>query len=581
VIEAATGAGKSHIIAALAEWINSYGNKKVLCLAPSKELTEQNHSKFLATGEPASIYCASLGKSLAHDVVFGTPQTVLNSIDKLGSKFAAVIVDECHGITPTIKTIIYKLKQHNPKLRVVGLSATPYRLGSGYIYAYDENGTPVPESQALNPYFNTLIHRVTARELIGKGFLTPPVAHDHQAESYRTQSMQLNKMGQFNAKDVEQAFEGHGRKTSMIVAEIVELSRARQGVIIFAATIHHAEEIMASLPVHNSAIVTGKTKKKDREDIIRSFKNKKIKYLVNVSVLTTGFDAPHVDVVAILRATESVGLLQQIIGRGLRLDDNKDDCLILDYAENIERHCPDGDVFNPQIKAVPSSSGSEAIKAVCPLCATPNEFSARPNPDEFNSDINGYFVDLLGDRIKNENEQEVPSHFGRRCLGQEIINGVAERCDYRWTYKECPDCEHENDIAARRCAACDAELVDPNEKLRLEFQRIKADPYSLSTDAVISWKPSKFISRAGNETLRVDYVTECRAFSVWYLPKKRNLWSSLCLAVYGKEAPDVDTFMKYVNTHGKMPKTISVRKDKTSNYFNVYSHNRPVDECPN
>ena len=78
LIEAATGAGKSLIIASIAEWIHTNSGKKGLCLAPSKELITQNHKKSLATGNPASIYCASVTKSLTHDVVFGSPRTVLN-----------------------------------------------------------------------------------------------------------------------------------------------------------------------------------------------------------------------------------------------------------------------------------------------------------------------------------------------------------------------------------------------------------------------------------------------------------------------------------------------------------------------
>ena len=102
--------------------------------------------------------------------------------------------------------------------------------------------------------------------------------------------------------------------------------------MLFAATVRHAEEVMASLPPDLSAMITGDTPKGERASIIARFKARRIKYLVNVAVLTTGFDAPHVDVIAILRKTESVGLLQQIIGRGLRLHDDKRDCLVLDYA---------------------------------------------------------------------------------------------------------------------------------------------------------------------------------------------------------------------------------------------------------
>lgn len=112
ILDLATGAGKSHVISAIANWLQRTSGKKVLCLAPSRELVEQNREKYLKTGNPASLYCASLGKDMKHDVVFGSPQTVKNSIDKFGDKFCAIIIDEAHGITPTIKDIIAHIKSH-------------------------------------------------------------------------------------------------------------------------------------------------------------------------------------------------------------------------------------------------------------------------------------------------------------------------------------------------------------------------------------------------------------------------------------------------------------------------------------
>lgn len=111
-IEAATGAGKSHIIAAVADTIHAMsGGKHVLCLAPSAELVKQNAEKFKLAGAKCSIFSASAGeKSLRHPVVFGTPGTVINSIKRFGSEFAAVVIDECHGVTPTVKSIIEEMK---------------------------------------------------------------------------------------------------------------------------------------------------------------------------------------------------------------------------------------------------------------------------------------------------------------------------------------------------------------------------------------------------------------------------------------------------------------------------------------
>lgn len=587
VIEAATGAGKSHIIAALAEWLNEKTGKKVLCLAPSKELVQQNHEKFLQTGTPASIYCASISRSLRHDVVFASPKTVLNSIGAFCDQFVAVIVDECHGVTPTIKKIIADLKEKQKNLRVIGLSATPYRLNDGFIYQYGEDGQPVPEDKTRDPYFHQLIYRITAHELIGRGFLTKPSVGIIGADSYDTAGLQLNKMGNFDAKQVEQTFEGRGRLTSAIVADFVSLSAGRRGVIVFAATVQHAQEIMESLPPENSRIIHGNTKPKEREQIIKDYKAMRFKYLVNVSVLTTGFDAPHVDVVVVMRATESVSLMQQIFGRGLRLFDGKDDCLILDYAKNIERHCPEGDIFNPDIKAAYKSEGKLQLEICCPMCSSVNIFSGRQNPDNFEVSADGYFVDLAGQKIiDQETEKAMPAHFGRRCFGQ-IVNGKnSSRCEYRWSLKECPDCGHENDIAARYCENCKAELVDPNTKLVLEFKRMKSDPHILSTDNVLSWRCQEWLSKSGNTTLRVDYTTEYATFSAWYSPDSRSQrkqweWSDLCQAVFGVYKSSVQDFMDGVDGfEADMPRTITAKKNRDSGFYEVFGHNKPEDKEP-
>jgi len=184
MIEAATGAGKSHIIAELAKTVHEMSGKHVLCIAPSKELVEQNHAKY--PGD-ASFFSASVGiKCREHPVVFGTPVTVLNSIERFGNEIAMIIIDECHGITPTIRKIIDRIPNHN--MRVVGMSATPYRLGSGYVFKQWENGGQA----GTNGFFTRCVYRIRAHELIDQGYLTPPVIGDLNAESYKTKHLQLN-----------------------------------------------------------------------------------------------------------------------------------------------------------------------------------------------------------------------------------------------------------------------------------------------------------------------------------------------------------------------------------------------------
>ncbi len=568
VIEAPTGAGKSHIIEALASELHRVSKgKHVLCVAPSAELVVQNREKYLATGQPASIMSASAGGScMRHPVVFGTPGTIKNKIHAFGSQFCAVVVDECHRITPTVKRIIESIRDKNPYLRVIGLSATPYRLGSGYVYAMDQNGKPMGEQATKEPYFTALVYKISAYELIENGYLTPPVIGAIGADSYETLGMELNRTGNFNSADVDRAFHGHGRKTSRIIADVVAQSKNREGVMIFAATIQHAEECMASLPPGLSAIVTGSTGKEDRRRILERFKAKEIKYLVNVSVLTTGFDAAHVDVIAILRATESVALLQQIIGRGLRIDDEKKDCLVLDYAQNIERHCPDGDVFNPEITAAFTSGEQFTIEAECAECGTVNRFSGRKNPDGFEVDKYGYFVDLAGSHVETP-QGPMPAHYGRRCQGLLKRGATHVQCPSRWTSKKCPHCDEDNDIAARYCSGCIGELIDPGDKLVIEFKAFKKDPTRIQTDKVVNWEIKPVVTRKGNECLVVTYTTEYRSFSVWLHKEIKG----------GRLKAEYDQFCDATEGGIEMPETVTYRKDNETGFYRVFDYGRPAD----
>jgi DNA repair protein RadD len=573
LIEAPTGAGKSLIIAALARDLHAIsGCKHILCIAPSAELVQQNHEKYLATGNPASMFSASAGEvSLRHPVVFGTPQTIKNKLRRFGSQFCAVIVDECHRITPTVKFIIEQMREANQNLRVIGLSATPYRLGSGYIYQIGPDGMPAPDWQCRDPYFMACVYQISAHSLIDQGYLSRPLIGTIAADHYDTSKLQLNRRGQFDAADIDRAFHGHGRKTSAIIGDIVEQSKGRKGVMIFAATVQHAEECLASLPPKLSALVTGKTGQAERAEILKRFKAREIKYLVNVAVLTTGFDASHVDLVALLRATESVSLLQQIIGRGLRIDPGKADCLILDYAENLDRHCPDGDIFTPNVIAAGQSSGSESIEVICPKCSTPQMFSKRPNPNHYEISDSGYFLEADGLPVVTEFEpvQPVPAHFGRRCRGLDIKAGRPVECDYRWSLKVCRACGEENDIAARYCTGCKGELIDPNEKLKISFKAKKRDPSLPQCDEVLEWQTSRTVSQRGNECEMVKVKTPYRSFTVW-------------LQINGKSekaGKDWNWYCKATENGTKAPRTIAYIKEP-SGFYRLIGYNLQPDVSP-
>lgn len=460
VIVIPTGGGKSHVVAELATILCQLTKKKILCTAPSADLVIQNTKKYKATGHNASVFCASAGmKSLKEDVIFGSPLSLLNSVDKLGV-FGAIILDECDLISKTVRTLIENLKVKNPLIRIIGLTATPYRMGMGYIYGIHYQNAFVADT--FQPYFYKCTYEAYAHDLLANGYLTKPLLGKN-ALKYETSGLILDKKGKFDQHSVEEAFIGQGRLTSDIVADIVRTTQGYNGVIIFAQTIQHAEEIMESLPKHISGIVHSKIKTNKR--VMKLFEQKYIKYIVNVDCLTVGIDWPHVDCIALLRRTESSRLLQQIIGRGLRLEAGKEYCLILDYADNFPTHFPNGDPFDPKIKAK-APNEAEKIPAVCPDCSHENMFAMRPNDAGYGYHENGYFMwEDTGDIVQDQEERPVPSHFGRRCFG---LLKKDQRCSYKWTFKACEECEHENDISARYCQSCKKELIDPNEKLTLE-----------------------------------------------------------------------------------------------------------------
>ncbi|MDC0612095.1 DEAD/DEAH box helicase [Vibrio sp.] len=437
VVVLPTGAGKSLVIAELARLAKG----RVLVLAHVKELVEQNHAKYEGYGLQASIYSAGLGrKETEQQVIFASIQSVANNLDDFKNQFSLLIIDECHRVPENRETSYQKVIQHlidiNPGIKILGLTATPYRLGLGWIYQYHSKGLIRSEEPR---FFYECIYELPIQYLLDDGFLTPARVLDAPVLSYDFSQLSHSKTGVYKESDLNQIISKNERATPQIVQQIETMAENKQGVMVFAATVRHAEEIQNLLPTANSALITGSTPVSERDSIINAFKQRDIKYLVNVSVLTTGFDAPHVDLIAILRPTASVSLYQQIIGRGLRLSEGKDECLILDYAGNQY------DLFQPEIGEPKPTADSELITVPCPACGFNNSFWGK-------LDSNGYLIE----------------HYGRKCRGffTDEDTGEREHCDYRFRAKYCRDCGAENDIAARVCNQCDATLVDPDKKLK-------------------------------------------------------------------------------------------------------------------
>lgn len=433
-----TGAGKSLVIAELAK----IAKGRVLILAHVKELVEQNYQKYTTYGLEAGIFSASLGKKdWNQKAIFGSVQSVARAPKDFFSGFSLLIIDECHRVAEEGATqyqeVIQVLRERNLNICILGLTATPYRLGMGWIYEYSHLGEIKTEQ---NRFFKQCVFELPLSYMIKNKFLTTPVKVDIPVTSYDFSELsEKNRM--YTLREVEELLKNQKRLTPLIVSNIVDITERfqRQGVMIFSTSVKHAEEILSYLPEGQAKLVLGDTEITTRDNIIENFKNRKFKYLVNVSVLTTGFDAPHVDVIAILRPTESNSLYQQIVGRGLRLNVDKTDCFVLDYTGMGH------DIYKPEISDKKPAKESVPVIVPCPVCGHENNFWG--------------LVDIEGDVIE---------HFGRKCRGatQNSATLVIKPCGYRFRYKLCHACGEENDITARECGKCKAILIDADSKLK-------------------------------------------------------------------------------------------------------------------
>jgi DNA repair protein RadD len=472
VIVLPTGAGKSLVIAEMAR----IAKGRVLVLAHVKELVDQNHKKYESYNLEAGVYSAGLNKKESKQkVIFGSIQSIVRVDDSFFDDFTLLIIDECHRVSleadSQYATVIKKLKEKNKNICILGLTATPYRLGLGWIYNFGHDGsTHTKETR----FFKQCVYELSLEYMIKNKYLTPPVKVDIPVTCY--DFSELTESGRmYTIAQVEELLKQQRRLTPLIIKNIIDITENynRQGVMIFSSTVKHAKEILESLPDGDARIVLGDTEDCERDKIIEEFKNRNFKYLVNVSVLTTGFDAPHVDVIAILRPTESVSLYQQIIGRGLRLDAGKKDCFVLDYTGMGHN------IYSPEVSDKKAVSESVAVIVDCPKCGYENDFWG--------------IVDLDGDVVE---------HFGRKCRGgtQDPNTYEIKPCDYRFRFKLCNKCASENDITARECNSCGNVLIDADSKLKQA--KLSKNSHVLKPDTI---QMEERKDKNGNPFLEIKY----------------------------------------------------------------------------
>lgn len=538
VLVLTTAAGKSIVVAMLANVVQKAG-KRVLCLAPNGDLVRQNAEKYRATGNNCSIFSASLNrKHTGHPVVFATPLSVINSLDDFIDEYALLIIDEAQGVSEddetTYQRIIAHLSAKNPRLRVLGLTATPMR---GKTKLVGKGRT-----------FEHVIHELPHHVLSGMGWVVP-FSLGYVKTHYDLAKLKAQSNGKFKQSEVDHETLGKERLTRQIIEDDIRImdEQGRKCAMVFAASVKHAKEIISYLPEVEAIMITGQTAKGERRDELDEARKGNWRFLVTVTALGTGTDVPICDTIIFLRATESIGLLLQFMGRGCRLYDaswrhspaelnwkhsdyrGKTDCLILDHGENIERFSLDDDLTITGLvdEKNKQDANDEFFPVECPECGTVNR------------------------------------HTAQRCVGT-TVEGV--RCSYRFIFKECVHCGVHNSPSARYCWKCEGELIDPNEKLTRAAAVSIGTPFQV---AVIEMSLRSHY-KGESHTLRVDYkcTDGSKTFTVSEFKKPGSYpWHKWTQSVKASGNTIENVIMEAATL--QVPTRLMVKRRKGSKYHEV------------
>lgn len=371
VVSLPTGAGKSLCIADLIKHLELDNN--ILVLSHVKEILEQNAKTITDyTGMNVSVNSSMLGRREIGGITVAGIQSVFRDTEMF-SLFDVVIIDEAHRISPEEGTMYQKFFSGIGKHTRVGFTATAFRLGTGYIFG-DTSDT----------LFDALVYDYSTRdkftELVKAGYLCPLTTKRTKLEMDTSKVKMIG--GDFSSKSLSEEFDRIG-VTNKAIKEILAAGANRKKWMIFAIDINHAEHIAevlirSGIPtcvVHSKMSESGF----DRNRIIEDLRNGKYRCVVNIDILTTGYDDSGIDLIACLRPTCSPVLHVQSLGRGSRIEDGKDNCLVLDFAGNTARLGPINDVL-VKVKGKGKGNG-EPITKTCPECDSILAVAVRKCPD--------------------------------------------------------------------------------------------------------------------------------------------------------------------------------------------------------
>jgi DNA repair protein RadD len=365
-----TGAGKSLVMALLIQrWFAVCPNMRVMVLAHRKELVEQNAAELAGVDSslPIGVFSAALRRrDTRKQITFASIDSVAKRADDFPPQ-DVLLIDEAHRIPirgeGKYRKFIDAMTARNPSLRIVGLTATPYRMGTGSICDKDY-------------ILNHICYEARIGDLIDKGYLARirTVAGDHSTLDLKGVK---KTAGEFNLRDLSLRVD-KDEVVAQAVRDMVNKVRSdsRKSVIVFCINVEHCKHVARELTKYGIAApyIVGSTPIAERERLVEEFKAGRHQFMLSVDCFFEGFNAKRVDCVVMLRPTQSRGLWIQAVGRGLRLHPNKQDCLILDYGQNIATHGPIDLDDDGEEKKMATCTSCENVFAralrKCPSCGT-------------------------------------------------------------------------------------------------------------------------------------------------------------------------------------------------------------------
>lgn len=323
-----TGSGKSIVIAGTIAKLGA----PTLVFQPSKEILAQNAAKYRAYGFGCGIYSASAGEKRMADVTFATIGSVVRK-QHLLERFKYVIVDECHGVNSEAGQ--YEEVLGNMGVPVLGMTATPYRLAQGMNPTTFQRYSILKFLTRTRPrIFDKVVYHVQNRVLFDEGYLAK--LQYYSIKVINRNALQRNSTGaDYTDESLRQQYAMNDMpgKVVKVVRRLFDIGR--KNVLVFTRFTEEARYVASQIP--GSAIVTADTPPKERDRVIRGFRDGWIKCVCNVGILTTGFDYPQLEAVVMARPTMSLALWYQIVGRGIRPHPDKEHTMIVDMGGNLEQ----------------------------------------------------------------------------------------------------------------------------------------------------------------------------------------------------------------------------------------------------